>query len=1201
MRRILFLLLVLLIPGIVNAMQIVSVNCYVQEQVDSSGNIVTVPTRSCGSSLYQGDVVTVEATIRNDESITRDVRVGISAKSFFDEWCDETCYWGIYGRTACDFDMWPGVLPPLPSGITALETPVDGVAYPRIRMTPGSQAVFTTKIILEPSVFRGRGGSDTLQVAVTVWEDKCPSIDVFAGSFLNALVSQTYGFGSIFSRSVPDYYPSHNQLLQIRILNSTPIKVGDVVQVQYTVKNPEYTGSKTTDIQLWAGVNALYPPPDFSQSKCGPTTSPACSSDDIFSISALQSVTRTRTFSFSTAVYSPGQLIDFLVYNGTTGDTRLIRNAFVLGGAAACTRNVPQIISSAPSLTLTPSEDGYLTITVRNQDSGGCPPSDIRVTTSCTGSPSFCHIWPDAVQSKVFNLNPGQSASFQVRINYPTTGSYSLTITAENLATAMSSTLNIPITVQTACTTNPPQWSPSSTTLSTLVGQPISTTSTLTNMDSSTCAPRTFTITSNCASGVACNVNPSSVTLNPGQTQTITFTLTPSSAGTTTNTFSTAGSTFTVTLNSILPTPGFGESKISSVQLDAECHMFGENKRCSFETYFPSSPTIQLHKLFARDTVSTAKIAWTNGASFELSGCNGTISVPGTYKCSVAEFLLVGLTIGNISSNGIINPPFCNEDCYVGVPLTIRAGRDFQNMHRWADIYVAPATGISGTTEIGFNFKSSVFNLENFGYGIAVALWKVRMTNVTFRVLSIVNAEQKLFRVTDVDGSITDFLCPTTSVVTSFCPLTRSSTVDWLYSTNSIYITPKNSLPPYDRGILASVELTTVSDRRPALNDIIDIHIKVKNTGRTKISGYVGLTIQQGANKCNRDCYVDGLGDWGFVVNLEPQHETVVKRTMKIDSRYFSPGNADVLISITHQLPAITYIDFVTVPNHLTILSEVDKYPVVATGLKVTKQFARTGEVLEFTPFIHNRGNKTLQVYVGISLGKFDALPDTIYTDLRSPIEIGGIPMAPCNSKCIRDSKPTLIPLVVEAGSIETVTRKLIIPEYLSLANSTDVQVAIFKSAKEVKVSEFKSVSEVPREHILSVVYFKDAINITKQPGIQDFTSTFISALTNPVEEGISRAFGMEPDSPGARFTAWFLMGIISLGTVFMVLTRMGVNVSDRFLRGDSAIIAIIIIFLVSWLVAGAFIGKVPVWMIVLIILLLVLFSVWRYIKDILR
>ncbi len=192
--------------------------------------------------------------------------------------------------------------------------------------------------------------------------------------------------------------------------------------------------------------------------------------------------------------------------------------------SAPCTRTNPGVSISPASQTGNPGQTLSYTVTIINYDSSDCGSSTFNLTKSCPAG------WTCNLSSNSITISPnGSSGAVSLSVTSPvaaTAGNYTVSVTAQNSA-ATSYTGTGSATYSIVCNRSNPTVTPTN---SPQIGNPgdVKTfTFNITNNDTAGCGASSFNLSNTCPTGFNCSLNKTSVTINPGATDsTVTLTLT---------------------------------------------------------------------------------------------------------------------------------------------------------------------------------------------------------------------------------------------------------------------------------------------------------------------------------------------------------------------------------------------------------------------------------------------------------------------------------------------------------------------------------------------------------------------------------------------------------------------------------------------------------------------------------------------------
>jgi hypothetical protein len=178
-----------------------------------------------------------------------------------------------------------------------------------------------------------------------------------------------------------------------------------------------------------------------------------------------------------------------------------------------------------------------------------------------------------------------------------------------------------------------------------------------------------------------------------------------------------------------------------------------------------------------------------------------------------------------------------------------------------------------------------------------------------------------------------------------------------------------------------NAEITRVDFPTTAyLNGTYPVNIWISNTGDTAYNFSVGLTIGRFLNMtdrtfhsslyCNRDCYNDGLGDYGQTGIIAPGDHVVVTRLYRFRPDVFATGLTYGLIADVFNatyLPPTSALDWHGYPDNITTVN----YTIDARITNVvTEGQPSVGDTKAYDIYVRNTGNQPANFYVGLTVGK---------------------------------------------------------------------------------------------------------------------------------------------------------------------------------------------------------------------------------------
>jgi M6 family metalloprotease-like protein len=206
-----------------------------------------------------------------------------------------------------------------------------------------------------------------------------------------------------------------------------------------------------------------------------------------------------------------------------TGATPSALSVNVGYGVPTCdTRLQPTVSISPTNPTMMAGTEYAFTLSVTNNDPLGCSSSTFQLTT---GLPSG---WATTFSSPSLTITPGQTLTATMRKTAPVgfaPGTYVLDATASDSLHSRTATNNVTVIANTCVNVNP-TLSLSPATASVVRGASQSFTLTLRNNDASSCATRSFNLSSSLPTGCISSLSTTTLTLAAGATGTATLTKT---------------------------------------------------------------------------------------------------------------------------------------------------------------------------------------------------------------------------------------------------------------------------------------------------------------------------------------------------------------------------------------------------------------------------------------------------------------------------------------------------------------------------------------------------------------------------------------------------------------------------------------------------------------------------------------------------
>ena len=498
---------------------------------------------------------------------------------------------------------------------------------------------------------------------------------------------------------------------------------------------------------------------------------------------------------------------------------------------------------------------------------------------------------------------------------------------------------------------------------------------------------------------------------------------------------------------------------------------------------------------------------------------NGTEPSSYLIGLSVAEHVIPGVYISDIS---------CNEECY----RTWYEYCDSNGVcHKWVVLHDKIPPGAIKNATVMFHFTSKVFEPYK-EYEVGAAIW--RFENQTYPFEPV---DYYLF--------------------------------DGVTGEHKILVVP---FTPPPQGTEIKITRIDVSEENVTFDEYLTVKVHVRNTGLRKLDKiYVGVSLKQNpgtANErvCNRDCYVDRLGDYYVLEDVAPGDELIATRTFWIRKDKFDVGAllVDAAVYVAPYFPPNVSLDQAN--RTVQLVPPEQKLNACPIKLVAEKKEVGRGEKVSYTAYIENRGvswNFTL----GMSIGIFDAESGVEYSSPQPAI------LAPCNIECYRDRDKygEFVYLYIPKGEVGYFTRVFEVPDYFPLNSYFDVVVGVWREPKyNPKTGKLEA------EGPICFVYFKNVSVVKERYTLTTATGMTIKSFHEGLVAALMRGFMLS--ELAARFLLWSLYSVgISLGVGYLGM-RMGAE-------GGSVLSLALLLGCIMFL-AGVVAGQIPWWMGFIVILI---------------
>lgn len=376
-------------------------------------------------------------------------------------------------------------------------------------------------------------------------------------------------------------------------------------------------------------------------------------------------------------------------------------------------------------------------------------------------------------------------------------------------------------------------------------------------------------------------------------------------------------------------------------------------------------------------------------------------------------------------------------------------------------------------------------------------------------------------------------------------------------------VTPTTTLP---YSINASISQISVSDNTPTIGQEIRIRVKITNTGQTPWNFPVGISIGKNGVYCNRDCYVDGKGDYVYTGNIHSGQTVEVERVFKFRDEYFDYGQSyDLLVGVyayPYMPPSQAY-DYKVLSNYFTIVPLEQKLDAFPISVKASKSKVAKDDYIDITSYILNNGSIPYNFTIGMSIGIWDTNTG-VFKNYKTPL------LPPCNTECYIDDKGDWIYAIIPPNYTDPIKRSFKIPDYFLDDNPFDVAIGIYTDKPE------------NGGKLISISYFKNVSKTTTEPSMTQQLAGHAKSAIDAFIIMSSTAFGV-PIS-GAKIL--FVVFIESL-VVYLVFRYNQTGVDNR-------IVILSLVMLMTF--AFTAIGWFPLILAILVILVcgLILYSIIR-------
>lgn len=275
-------------------------------------------------------------------------------------------------------------------------------------------------------------------------------------------------------------------------------------------------------------------------------------------------------------------------------------------------------------------------------------------------------------------------------------------------------------------------------------------------------------------------------------------------------------------------------------------------------------------------------------------------------------------------------------------------------------------------------------------------------------------------------------------------------------------VTTTTSLP---YNVYAEISQISVSDNTPTIGQEIRIRVKITNIGLNTWNFPVGISIGKNGIYCNRDCYVDGKGDYVYTGNIHSGQTVEVERVFKFRDEYFDYGQSyDLLVGVyayPYMPPSQAY-DYKVLNNYFTIVPLEQKLDAFPISVKASKPKVAKDDYIDITSYILNNGSIPYNFTIGMSIGIWDTNTG-VFKNYKPSL------LPPCNTECYVDDKGDWIYAIIPPNYTDPIKRSFKIPDYFLDDNPFDVAIGIYTDRPEnggklISISYFKNVSKTTTE-----------------------------------------------------------------------------------------------------------------------------------------
>ena len=386
---------------------------------------------------------------------------------------------------------------------------------------------------------------------------------------------------------------------------------------------------------------------------------------------------------------------------------------------------------------------------------------------------------------------------------------------------------------------------------------------------------------------------------------------------------------------------------------------------------------------------------------------------------------------------------------------------------------------------------------------------------------------------------------------------------------------------------IGDVNLIDVYPKDPILGKEFVIVVTVKNLDTVTRSFKLGLTVGEDYEKagtfwalygdhwCNSECYVSVNGTnvsivtypptedypngerWIEIYDVAPSEQRTIYITMKakeFDTHtrqgFFGGEVLDLVIALRDYDDITILYDWIEKDDFITIREGIIfAYPIKVV---VDKQEVNIGDKITVRAWVLNNGTWSWNFTLGISIGMWDAVNDTIYYFPQPYV------VPPCNRECYRDGRGDWIFMYIPPDHTSYFERTLMVPQYFVPNTSYDVVVGIWKEPPDGDLTK-----------AISFRYFKGVFK-TLEPvtPTEEQVGNYLRDSLNLMVSSFSIGFGVDVNT--AKYIFWGIVTTISTVAV------------GYYIKNNVAILFTIILLLA----VGMIIGYFPIWLGIILIII---------------